>query len=80
MTENELSELLKNSRKKLHFSQQDVVDKSGTGITRQYYGMIEKTERQPSVALAKKLAPVLGVHWTIFFEIDSNKKLRKTTA
>ncbi|WP_458419737.1 helix-turn-helix transcriptional regulator [Bacillus pumilus] len=77
MNKEEFRDLLKQSRFKLGFSQQDVVEESRTGITRQYYSYIENAERTPSVSLAKDLARVLQLDWTIFFEIESNKKLHK---
>ncbi|UZH08040.1 helix-turn-helix transcriptional regulator [Heyndrickxia coagulans] len=46
-------------------------------MTRQYYGMIENGERRPSVEVAKAIAKVLKIKWTIFFEINSNQKLRE---
>lgn len=56
------------NRKKL--THEDVAKKAG--ITRQYYGMIEKGERTPSVSIAKKIGKVLEVDWTIFFETERN--------
>jgi putative transcriptional regulator len=48
-----------------------------TGISRQYYSMIENGERNPSVVVAKRIAEVLGFNWIIFFEIQGNKTLHK---
>lgn len=36
-------------------------------ITRQYYGMIEKGERNPSVSIAKKIAAEINFKWTLYF-------------
>lgn len=75
MDQRELTSLLIGKRKKLGLTQLDVVKKSESGITRQYYGMIELGSRSPSVKVAKSIGEVLGVPWTIFFEIKSNEKL-----
>lgn len=79
MNKHELQMFLITKREKLGFSQQDVIEKTGSIITRQYYGMIEKGERRPSVDVAKKISEVLGIDWTIFFEIKGNQKLLKET-
>ncbi|MFD2867587.1 helix-turn-helix transcriptional regulator [Kurthia populi] len=75
MNQRELTSLLIGKRKKLGLTQLDVVKKSESGITRQYYGMIELGSRSPSVKVAKSIGEVLGVPWTIFFETKSNEKL-----
>jgi putative transcriptional regulator len=80
LTPKELQELLTSRREQLGLTQQDVVDKSQAGITRQYYGMIENGERRPSVEVAKRIAPVLGIQWTIFFELIGNQKLLKSNS
>lgn len=74
MNTEELRQLLKERRALLGYSHQQVADESG--ITRQFYGMIESGDRQPSAKVAKRIADLLGVNWTIFFEIDSNHKLQ----
>lgn len=43
------------------------------GIKRQYYGMIEKGIRTPSVEVAKKIGAALGFDWTLFFKDECNK-------
>lgn len=75
MIQQDLQSLLISKRKQLGLTQQDVVELTGSIITRQYYGMIEKGERRPSVDVAKKIAEVLDIDWTIFFDIDSNQRL-----
>lgn len=75
MTSQELQKLLTEKRTKLGYTHQEVVDLSEAGITRQYYSMIEKGERRPSVDVAKKLGNLLGINWTIFFEIKCNYRL-----
>lgn len=69
MTSQELQKLLTKKRTKLGYTHQEVADLLGTGITRQYYGMIEKGERRPSVNVAKKLGELLEINWTYFFWI-----------
>ncbi|MGR6899587.1 helix-turn-helix transcriptional regulator [Rummeliibacillus sp. BSL5] len=80
METKDLKSLLISKRDKLGLTHQEVAEKSGASITRQYYGMIENGERRPSVDVAKKIASVLGVEWTIFFETVSNHKLREKTS
>nr|WGE04609.1 helix-turn-helix transcriptional regulator [Bacillus subtilis] len=70
-----LTQYLIKARKDLNLSQKQVADLSKAGITSQYYGLIERGERQPSPSVAMKLAPVLGLDWTIFFEQDVNHRL-----
>lgn len=77
MTPEELKVLLIEARGKLGYSHQDVADLSGANISRQFYGMIESGERRPSVDVAKKIGSFLEITWTIFFEVESNEKLRK---
>ncbi|UZH06370.1 helix-turn-helix transcriptional regulator [Heyndrickxia coagulans] len=77
MTSQELQLFLISKREELQLTQQDVAEQTGYIITRQYYGMIENGERRPSVEVAKAIAKVLKIKWTIFFEINSNQKLRE---
>jgi putative transcriptional regulator len=58
-------------RESVNKSQEDVAIESG--ISRQYYGMIENNERNPSVEVAKKISLVLNFNWTIFFENIGNE-------
>jgi putative transcriptional regulator len=78
VTKEQLREILVQARESKNLTQEQVVELSNANITRQYYGMIENGERRPSVDVAKQIAPVLGVSWTIFFEVNSNQKLRKS--
>ncbi|GAA0313570.1 helix-turn-helix transcriptional regulator [Bacillus carboniphilus] len=81
MTAAELQKFLIKKREQMNLTHQNVADLSKAGISRQYYGMIESGERKPSVKVAKKIAQVLNVEWTIFFDTESNQKLQsKTTA
>jgi putative transcriptional regulator len=59
-----------NARKSKNLTQEYVADR--TGITRQYYGMIENGERTPSVNIAKIIGSILEINWIIFFESDRN--------
>lgn len=43
------------------------------GISESYYSMIESGERRPSVETAKKIAAVLGISWTAFYEDGEEK-------
>ncbi|PID24870.1 helix-turn-helix transcriptional regulator [Sporosarcina sp. P7] len=43
-------------------------------VERQYYGMIEKGNRTPSPKVAKKIAKVLGVDWTLFLRCEATKR------
>ncbi|RIJ63119.1 helix-turn-helix transcriptional regulator [Rummeliibacillus sp. POC4] len=80
MEQQDLKKLLVSKREKLGLTHQDVAVKSGASITRQYYGMIENGERRPSVDVAKKIANVLGIDWTIFFDVICNRKLHERTS
>lgn len=52
-------------RKSLELSQEKVAEMAG--VSRQYYNSIVNGKRKPSVSLAKRLACILKVEWTIFF-------------
>lgn len=69
------SEILKERRKLLKYSQQEVADK--VGIERSYYTKIENG-LSPSVKVAQRIGEVLGVDWTIFFTNFSAKNAQKT--
>ena len=45
--------------------QMEIAKKSG--ISYQMYNFIENGQRRPSVAVAKRIANVLGFEWTRFF-------------
>lgn len=62
---------LKREREMKNFTQQSIA--KNIGVERQYYGMIEKGERTPSPKVAKKIAEVLDIDWTLFFEDGGNK-------
>lgn len=73
MNMSELQALLKERRSLLEYSHQQVAD--AASISRQFYGMIENGDRQPSTKVAKKIGDLLGINWTIFFEVNSNQEL-----
>jgi len=62
--------VVENRRKELHLSQEDLANQ--LGISRQYYNAIENLKRFPSIKLAKELANVLQIDWTIFFDNGVN--------
>lgn len=62
-------------RDKAGFSHEEVAEQAG--ISRQYYGMIENGDRNPSVDVAKKIAKVLKFDWIIFFDYQRNELLLK---
>lgn len=57
---------LSEKRNNLGLTQEEVA--SLAGIARTTYAMIEQDNRKPSVPVAKKIAKVLELNWTIFFE------------
>lgn len=63
-------EVLVAYRMQKNLTHEQVAEQSG--ITRQYYGMIENGDRDPSVEVAKKIAAVLGFSWILFFENEGN--------
>jgi putative transcriptional regulator len=69
-----MKELLVAARKSKHLTHEQVAEQ--VEISRQYYGMIESGERNPSVQIAKKIGVVLEIDWTLFFEYNSNLRLR----
>lgn len=81
MTETKLKTLLIDARKTKDLTHEQVADlvsnylPDGKRISRQYYGMIENNYRTPSVEVAKAIAKVLEISWTIFFENESNHTL-----
>ena len=82
MTKKSLKRVLINARKNNKYTQEQVAIAAskllpkGKSVSRQYYGMIENGERTPSVDVAKAIANVLNINWTIFFEVYSNQKLQ----
>ena len=66
---------LLNARKRKNLTHAEIAKM--VNVKRQYYGMIENGQRTPSVFIAKKIARVLDVDWTLFFEDESNESLTK---
>lgn len=57
---------LKEIREKNGINQQQLAEI--VGISREYITMIENGQRTPSVNVAKKIAEIFDIEWTIFFE------------
>ena len=57
---------LKELRHKSHLTQEQLAKM--VGISRTMITEIENGNANPSVKVAKKIAAVLGFHWTSFFE------------
>lgn len=60
-------------REKKKLSQSDLA--SMVGVSREYISMIETGNRNPSVAVAKKIGKALGFRWELFFKDNSNETL-----
>ncbi len=58
--------MLKEVRERAGFTQSELAEKCG--VNQSTIAMIENGTNKPRVPLAKKLAEVLNVDWTIFFE------------
>ena len=63
---------LKNIREQKKMTQNEIATKSG--ISRQYYGLIETGERKVPVWTAKKIAAALGFEWQRFYEDEEVRK------
>ena len=61
---------LKNIREQKNMTQNEIATKSG--ISRQYYGLIETGKRKVPVWTAKKIAAALGFEWQRFYEDDKS--------
>lgn len=57
---------LKEIRQKKGYTQKSIASK--VGIAKTTYSSYEQGHRQPSVNSAKKIAEVLEIPWTIFFD------------
>lgn len=71
-----MREWLKKKRIEAGFTQEKVANKAG--IARTTYAMIEQGKREPSVAVAAKIAKALKFNWTIFFKIKVHEKCTKS--
>ena len=58
--------ILHNARKSKGYSQSYIA--SEIGISRAGYTNIENEKRQPSVKVAKKIAQILDIDWTVLFQ------------
>ena len=56
---------LRDSRKKKKMTQADLASKAG--ISRPFLCEIERGMKDPSPAVAKRIAVVLGIEWVIFY-------------
>lgn len=66
---------LKNIREQKNMTQNEIATKSG--ISRQYYGLIETGERKVPVWTAKKIAAALDFEWQKFYEDENEKEATK---
>ena len=57
---------LRQRRTGLFLTQKEVAD--SIGISRVAYTNIELGKRKPSVTVAKKIAEILNIDWTLFFK------------
>ena len=57
---------LKEIREKKGINQQQLAEIVGT--SREYITMIENGQRNPSVNVAKKIAEIFNIEWTLFFD------------
>ena len=57
---------LRDKRKEKNLTQCQVAEQSNISLC--FYCQIENQQRNPSVDVAKKIAKVLGLDWTLFFE------------
>ena len=66
---------LKIIREQKNMTQNEIATKSG--ISRQYYGLIETGERKVPVWTAKKIAAALDFEWQKFYEDENEKETTK---
>lgn len=62
-----LNQKLIDLRTQKGLSQEAVAEQAG--ISRVYYTLIENGTKCPAPKVAQRIAKVLGIEWTIFFEI-----------
>ena len=60
-----MREWLIEARKNAEMTQKEIAIKSG--ISQNHYSAIENGNRHPSPKVSKKLAAVLGIDWTMFY-------------
>lgn len=61
-----MAEWLKQKREQLGYTQETFAKR--VGIAKTTYSSYEQGHRTPSVGTAQKMAKLLGVPWTIFFD------------
>ncbi len=66
-----MKQWLKKLREDKGYTQESIADK--IGIAKTTYSSYEQGYRRPSISTAKKLAEVLDVPWTIFFDNEVRK-------
>ena len=62
---------LKDIRAKKELTQREVANAANVDVT--MISKIELGDRRPSVEVAKKIAAVMGFHWTRFFEEEDEE-------
>ena len=70
-----LQKWLKDLREETGHTQESIAEL--VGIAKTTYSSYEQGHRQPSIVNAKKLAEVLNVPWTIFFDNEVRKTYAK---
>ncbi|WP_141432449.1 helix-turn-helix domain-containing protein [Bacillus sp. 03113] len=63
---------LKTRRVEKKLTHEEVANKCN--ISRSFYTHVENGTKTPSVDVAKKIAKILDLKWTIFFEDESSSK------
>ena len=58
------------AREEISMTQEELA--TTTGVTRQMISAIERDAARPSVELAKKIAAILGIDWTRFYDEENS--------
>jgi transcriptional regulator with XRE-family HTH domain len=66
LTHKRLGRRIMTLRKELGLTQEDLAFE--VGVNRSYMGFIERGERNPSLAMLKKIAKALGVSLSVLFQ------------
>ena len=66
LTHKRLGRRIKTLRKELGLTQEDLAFE--VGVNRSYMGFIERGEKNPSLAMLKKIAKALGVSLSVLFQ------------
>ena len=67
LTHKRLGRRIKTLRKELGLTQEDLAFE--VGVNRSYLGFIERGERNPSLAMLKKIAKALKVSLSVLFQL-----------